>query len=311
MKHLLGEKIGEGRKREVYNHKEDDNLVIKRAKEKKGFTGCQQNELEYRFYNDFPDKPFAPTYWITEDKKYLIQKKGKPAKKIPDHDLVGLDFHRLWNWVEIDGKTLLCDFAHYLPEVSIAIKAHPSRKKYAEALRDQLLKKPDKGLKFKEVKIVWDEKNSIWDTAKRAWLSYTGEYHCVIDDDAILGKDFNKRLLDAIRENRFVCMYIGGNHSDWVKKTKENKRKGGMYGSRVWGIGNCMPSCFIKEMIEFGENLNGRFREKRDDSRIRKFIRHKGFRVYYPLPTLVDHMPINSIRRKKVELKRRSPYFQK
>lgn len=48
--------------------------------------------------------------------------------------------------------------------------------------------------------VVLDDSRNPWDTARRAWMHATGDYHLVLDDDAVLPSGFAAKL-DALLDS--------------------------------------------------------------------------------------------------------------
>ncbi len=129
MDKLLGKKIGKGVRRDVFEHKKDDSLVIKALLNKTD----NHNILEMENWNnaDEETKQFlAPCIEITYDGVYLTQKKGVPIKELSDkpsgifflENELPLGFldkikpynkrgkFKRKNFIYIDGELKLCDY---------------------------------------------------------------------------------------------------------------------------------------------------------------------------------------------------------
>lgn len=82
---LLGELIGKGNYRDVYQHKIDKNLVIKKMRKGK----VNQNETEWKVWSYFKntqyESSFCPCHHLSEDKQYLVMSK---ALCYPHHKVV-------------------------------------------------------------------------------------------------------------------------------------------------------------------------------------------------------------------------------
>ncbi len=121
MDKLLGKKIGKGFRRDVFEHKEDDSLVIKALLNKTDKHNI--NEIErWKNADEETKKYLAPCIEISEDGVYLIQKKGTkvegngyiPTRDFPESFIKTIkpfqDRIKKDNWVYIDGELKLCDY---------------------------------------------------------------------------------------------------------------------------------------------------------------------------------------------------------
>lgn len=167
---------------------------------------------------------------------------------------------------------------------SLSIMAHPSRKHLIPYLKEKL----------GDIPVSMDTDNNIWHTCREAWrlADLTKDYHFVIQDDAIIGKDFYKRLSDLIQKGEYVYnLYLGRPRT--AGKVLECKAKGGdhlifehIYHEIALGI----PTKYIKELIEYGDSINAEH-----DRHINSFIRSKGLKVYFPMPSLINHRAEKSL----------------
>lgn len=133
----------------------------------------------------------------------------------------------------------------------------------------------------------------VWGNCRRAWLAHDpkADYHVVIQDDAIVCKDFKKRAEEFITkhhkdgENRVFNFYFG-NKRALRDQAVEGMKKGFTIKNRPsWGVAICMPTKLIKDMIEKCDD----YHNSQDDVRIGKYIVLRGLNIYYPLPSLIDH----------------------
>jgi len=165
---------------------------------------------------------------------------------------------------------------------SVAIMMHPRREKYREYLISKL----------GNVQIITDRGKGIWDTARRAWLSYdkTADYHLVIQDDAIIGKNFYQNLEKEIlaHPGMAYCLYYGQRKDIDILNLKKWIKAGGVEKSEVhWGVALCIPVSIIDDFIKEADKLT-RY-EKHDDTKLSKYLIKKKIKVWYPIPSLVDH----------------------
>lgn len=167
--------------------------------------------------------------------------------------------------------------------------AHPSRRSAAEALLAELQQYP-----FAAASIVWDERNEEWDTGTRALRAGVGrgDWHVVVQDDAILSPYFFSNLVGAINTcpggKTLISLYTGtarpfgervkaavdkAYHASWLR-----------HYLLFWGVGVLIPSDHIEPMLEFVAG-----REEQYDTRIGIFYQQNMLPVYYTMPSLVDH----------------------
>src|SRR5690606_13738395 len=112
--------------------------------------------------------------------------------------------------------------------VSIVVMAHPKRKEWAEDLADQL-----------DCPIIWDEKNVMWDTGRRALLAgldMGGTHHLVIQDDCILSDGLLEVLPELTRPGP-VSLYAGrnGNGRKAMTMARNARTQWFRYIGLVWG----------------------------------------------------------------------------
>lgn len=177
--------------------------------------------------------------------------------------------------------------------ISVAVMAHPKRKKCATSLALELKRYP-----FMDVTISYDESGehshaSEWNNGKRALLHgrNRGDWHVVIQDDAILTPHFYENLEGAIRNvptKSLISLYTGtarplaprvktavdkAYHASWLQ-----------YWLLLWGVGIALPASHIEPLIEFVDD-----REEMYDTRIGIFYQRNMLPIYYTMPSLVDH----------------------
>jgi hypothetical protein len=173
-------------------------------------------------------------------------------------------------------------------KISIAIMAHPSRTAQAEALYSELQQYP-----FAAPQIIYDQHNDEWTNGKKA-LQYgvgKGDWHVVIQDDAILTPDFYRNVENAIfalRQKTLISLYTGTARpmarrvSNAVDSCKDGEWL--RLNQLLWGVGIVLPTDHIEPMLEFVENI-----ELQYDNKIGEFYNLNGLPVYYCIPSLVDH----------------------
>ena len=113
---ILGKLIGKGSSRNVYEHLFDKELCIKVALNKKAIYS---NKIEWNIYKNAPEHVrdwLVPAVFIHPSGEYIIFKKGQKVKKLPfikpDY-LKARDTNNPINWVTINGRYYICDYANY------------------------------------------------------------------------------------------------------------------------------------------------------------------------------------------------------
>jgi hypothetical protein len=161
---------------------------------------------------------------------------------------------------------------------------HPKRREFIESM--------DKALGEK-VPISIDIGFGLWENCKRAWLLYDkdADYHVVLQDDAIICKDFKKKAEQFIskynKEKRAFNFYFGRR----VSMNKNILAEGITNGyiilpKNMWGVAICLPTSEIKSMIEKCDTMT---HIPQDDTRIGRYLSGKKFNIIYPMPSLIDH----------------------
>lgn len=169
---------------------------------------------------------------------------------------------------------------------SIAIMADKRRQDMVDNLLAQL----------GDVPVTYDEKG-IWDNRKRATLAYDKKatHHLVLQDDAILCKDFINEVQKQIdaRPNHAFSLYFGSRKS--VQQTAiDNLIYGGVQMNWFsWGVGIMLPTAIIEDVIEYAENIKGL--DNHDDTRLGRYMKANKYPVWYPLPSLIDHRVSESL----------------
>lgn len=173
-------------------------------------------------------------------------------------------------------------------KITCSIMAHPSRHVAAQALYNQLHDMP-----FMKVAIVYDKINDEWDTGERCLRDGMGwgDWHVIIQDDAILTPDFYQNLEGAIKavpEKVLISLYTGTVKPmpDRVKQAVDKAYFATWLRSNLlyWGVGVALPTEHIKPLLEAVEG-----REELYDVRIGMFYYQNRLPIYYTMPSLVDH----------------------
>lgn len=162
--------------------------------------------------------------------------------------------------------------------------AHPKRTAWAKALAKQL-----------GAPIYFDTNNTVWDTCKGAWQLHGNEpYHLVVQDDAILCKDFKaevtKLLTKTERLGAAYQLYYGNQKDSVIPLVREEAGTKGyvLRNQCAWGVAIMLPTHLINDMIRFG---NGYYAWQ-DDTKIKYFLKSRGIKTIFPIPCLVDHRKV-------------------
>lgn len=169
-----------------------------------------------------------------------------------------------------------------MKSLSIVIMAHPKRAHLIPALHKALGKK---------VPVVFDEKENIWDTCRRSWLAHDmrADYGIVIQDDAVICKDFYKRasaVLEAQDKDYVTAFYVGGMGKLSVRNCLARGKDHFLGGSIFNEVALCMPTRHIKDMVATCDGW-----EATNDHFIQRWAKLRRLRIWYPVPSLIDHLP--------------------
>ena len=182
-----------------------------------------------------------------------------------------------------------------MAKLSVAIAAHPKRKH----LVDDLLFRLPWG-----TVAIWDEGDNEWNTHERAWragLTKATSHILVLQDDAVVCRDLVPALergLEARSDHDIVSLYFGNakNHPKIVRAVnRANEEDAGwiISSGTWWGVGIIIPTGLIPNMLEFCAR-----RREVYDRRISIWCEHGPggpYPVYYPWPSLVDHLDEDSL----------------
>lgn len=162
--------------------------------------------------------------------------------------------------------------------------AHPSRMEYIPYLKEKL----------GDVPVSVDTGFGIWENTKRAWLLHNpeAEYHCVVQDDIIIGKDFRKRAQKLLKKDRIYNFYIGKSIRIG-REIDEALEKNKPYLIKDRLLHECCFAMRVKripDMLTWCETHN-----PTSDRIITDYILARKLTVYFPLPSLVDHRDLESL----------------
>lgn len=178
-------------------------------------------------------------------------------------------------------------------KISISVMAVPSRKLQAEYLAAILRYYP-----FSDVSVTYDPvadgtHESEWNNGKNALKAGVGkgDWHVVIQDDAILTPFFYENIEGAINNaptKSLISLYTG-KARPFPKRITEAVNKVVdetwlRYILLMWGVGVVLPTSHIEHLLEFVD-----YRDEPYDNRIGIFYQRNRLPVYYTMPSLVDH----------------------
>lgn len=165
-------------------------------------------------------------------------------------------------------------------KIKYSIMATESRRELAEKLSASLCNIP----------ISYDNGSGIWwNRVKAMKLCGTDcDFVCVLQDDSIPCKDFfNKVSAIATDTNKAYSLYFG-NRRNMQDIAKVGMEKGYLELDWLsWGVAIVLPTKIIPDLIDFGDKLK-RY-DRHDDTKISKYLQKIGMKIFYPLPSLVDH----------------------
>lgn len=173
-------------------------------------------------------------------------------------------------------------------KISIAIMGHPKRDQQIQDLLTQIV-----WMRFCATTVALDTENSEWHTGKRALQAGigVGDWHVVIQDDAIMTTNFYENLEGAIKaldQKTLISLYTGTSRPlpGRVKAAIDAAPDGSWlrHHQLFWGVGIVIPSDHIRLMLDFVENIDLQY-----DNKIGEFYCRQGLPVYYTVPSLVDH----------------------
>lgn len=177
-----------------------------------------------------------------------------------------------------------------MKNLSIVIMAHPERADFIPYLQERL---------GGDVPVVWDEKNNIWDTCRRAWLAQdlTADYALVIQDDAIICDDFRERALDAIDRiaalkypDPVISFYAGWMLENRVRVAQRTGKDYVVSPMIMNEVALCLKTRHIDEMVKFCDDRNAD-----TDQLITRLAQQRQMKTVYTVPSLVDHRDSPSI----------------
>lgn len=168
--------------------------------------------------------------------------------------------------------------------------AHPKRAEFIPYLLEKL---------GKDTPVIWDQKNNLWDTCRRAWLAqdFTCEYSLVIQDDCIITDNFREKAENILQSNYIYSFYAGGQMSALIHRAEKRKENFVIHKMIYNEPALCMRTEHIKHMVQYCD-----LKQAVNDHFIAQWAKQKGIKIYYPLPSLVDHRDTKSIYKENYNL---------
>lgn len=173
--------------------------------------------------------------------------------------------------------------------LSTVVMAHEKRRGMANQLATAL-----------DAPIVWDERNNVWDTGRRALLAHldTGATHgLVIQDDADAPVDLIdgcEEMLAHVPDGHPVALYMGVARTRPrfpMRRVIRKDRSFAVFPGPWWGVAVIVPTASIPELVAFGDTQD----TPNYDHRIARFYESRGIDCYYTLPSLVNHRGVRSL----------------
>lgn len=158
--------------------------------------------------------------------------------------------------------------------------AHPNRMDNANKLREQLENCP----------MSIDQGCGIIANCRNAWTlrNVMSDFHFVIQDDAILCREFIPRvnqLVRSLHHRQAFSLYMG-RRPEMAEEQRKAASRGWWNNSLRWGVAVGLKSSLIPKMLKAYDTHT----IQKDDARIKRFLISQRIDVYYPLPSLVEHM---------------------
>lgn len=189
-------------------------------------------------------------------------------------------------------------------KVSASVMAHPQR----ELEVGRLLSALDR-----PVPVAWDDEgppsgnaDRVWRTARRGWQMADPEadWHVLLQDDAVPCADLLaglERALAYVPPDAVVSAYLGTGRNvpiRWEAMARAADTAGATWVRSLkvmWGVCLILPVGLIPEMIIYAD----RRASVPDDMRVAGWADKTRREVWYPWPSLVDHLTIPSLTKHK------------
>jgi hypothetical protein len=164
---------------------------------------------------------------------------------------------------------------------SICILHHPKRRQFIPYLL----------YKLGDIKIFTDSGQGYFNNCIEAWNSYDRDalWHLIIEDDALICKDFYNELDKILRDENIVYNLF-----------YENDK---VFG----GVAVCIPTKYIDGLLDYSQNgYNRKVFYYPFDSLIKKYCELNNIKTSFVVPSLVDHRQVDSLLKNKLGRKAKS-----
>ena len=146
----------------------------------------------------------------------------------------------------------------------------------------------------------------IWRQARAAWqlADSDSDWHVLLQDDARPCQDFLaglERALEHVPPDAVVSPYLGAGRNvpiRWEAMARAADTAGAPWirsHKLMWGVCVALPTRLISEMFKRADTRVG----VPDDMRVAGWAEVSGREVWYPWPSLVDHLPVVSLTKHK------------
>lgn len=147
------------------------------------------------------------------------------------------------------------------------------------------------------------DSDRVWRNARAAWRMHdpAADWHVLLQDDAVVCRDFLPGLAAALehvpQSNAIVSPYLGRGRNvppRWQRMGERADAAGAAWvvaEKLMWGVCIAIPVRYIEEMITFADRRPG----IPDDMRVAGWVKRTSREVWYPWPSLVDHLAVPSL----------------
>jgi hypothetical protein len=130
----------------------------------------------------------------------------------------------------------------------------------------------------------------VWPTARRAWLDsrrYLSSHHLVIQDDAIVCRDFlaGVKAIVAIQPEAAITLYA---NRKVVEEAREQGSAWASYRDGPWGLAVVMPSAWASDFLRW-EAAAVPSSYPHDDRRLGLWLWNEGKPCLGVVPSIVEH----------------------
>ena len=179
--------------------------------------------------------------------------------------------------------------------MDVKIMAHEKRREFIPDLVERL------GITDDDV--VWDRIQNRWDTGRRAWeaIDQTAEWGCVIQDDALVCRDFIRGMetaLEYVNDDVVVSPYTGTRRpmahrvEAAVRNARHHNASWIKMPSLNWGVAIVLPTRIIDDMLVWCDKQ----KYPNYDRRIGRYaIDVLNMPTMCTWPSLVDHREVPSL----------------